>query len=373
MTTEADIALAKGDRIRAIALLEEAVDGAPDFDAWMKLAALRRAGGAFPAALTAVNHALALRPLDFMALLSRAMLLERLDAPEAGQAFHHALAQRPVGAVPSQIAAMVAHAETQATAYVEAREAQLLDAVAPALAEASGKERARIDRFRSNALRRTRAYHSEPTDWHFPGLAEREFHDRADFPWLDALEAKTVDITQEFEALVSSDRAELVPYLRYEDHQPIGSMRALNQSPDWTAIHLWEDGRRVEANADQCPRTMAALDRIGQPRVRGMSPSAMFSLLAPGTHIPPHTGVTNTRLVCHLPLIVPNGCWFRVGAETRLWEAGKAFVFDDSIEHEAMNPSDALRAVLIFDVWHHGLSARERDAAGRMMAGNRPR
>ena len=96
--------------------------------------------------------------------------------------------------------------------------------------------------------------------------------------------------------------------------------------------------------------------------ISGRSPNAMFSLLAPGTRIPPHNGVANTRLVCHLPLIVPEGCWFRVGAETRAWQVGEAFVFDDTIEHEAANDSDQLRVVLIFDVWHPDLDPIEREA-----------
>jgi len=44
-------------------------------------------------------------------------------------------------------------------------------------------------------------------------------------------------------------------------------------------------------------------------------------------------------------------------------------VFDDTIEHEACNPSDRLRIVLIFDVWHPGLSPVEREAVAAMIAG----
>jgi aspartyl/asparaginyl beta-hydroxylase (cupin superfamily) len=72
--------------------------------------------------------------------------------------------------------------------------------------------------------------------------------------------------------------------------------------------------------------------------------------------------VSNARLVCHLPLVVPEGCWFRVGAETRLWRRGEAFVFDDTIEHEAMNPSGELRIILIFDIWRPELTETERAA-----------
>ena len=86
------------------------------------------------------------------------------------------------------------------------------------------------------------------------------------------------------------------------------------------------------------------------------------------TKIPPHVGVSNARLVCHLPLIVPAGCWFRVGGETREWKVGEAFVFDDTIEHEAMNPTDELRVVFIFDAWHPDLGEVEREAVAALIS-----
>src|SRR5204863_641090 len=142
----------------------------------------------------------------------------------------------------------------------------------------------------------------------------------------------------------------------------------LNRNRAWTAIHLLQNGETITANARHCPATMALLATLDQPHIKRRGPNAMFSLLAPGTRIPPHTGVANTRLVCHLPLIVPEGCWFRVGAETRAWEVGEAFLFDDTIEHEAMNPSDKLRVVFIIDAWHPDLSPGERDAVAAVLA-----
>ena len=62
-----------------------------------------------------------------------------------------------------------------------------------------------------------------------------------------------------------------------------------------------------------------------------------------------------------MPWIVPAGCRFRVGGETREWKVGEAWVFDDTIEHEAWNNSDAPRAILIFDIWHPELTPLERD------------
>jgi aspartyl/asparaginyl beta-hydroxylase (cupin superfamily) len=56
-----------------------------------------------------------------------------------------------------------------------------------------------------------------------------------------------------------------------------------------------------------------------------------------------------------------------VGGETRYWKPGEAFVFDDTIEHEAMNPTDELRVVLIFDVWHPDLEEVEREAVAALI------
>lgn len=106
-------------------------------------------------------------------------------------------------------------------------------------------------------------------------------------------------------------------------------------------------------------------------KVPGAAPSAFFSTLAPKTLIPPHTGVTNARLVVHVPLIVPPDCWFRVGNERREWKPGEALIFDDTIEHEAWNGSDEMRAVLIFDIWNPYLDEHERDLVCELLAGVR--
>ena len=95
----------------------------------------------------------------------------------------------------------------------------------------------------------------------------------------------------------------------------------------------------------------------------------LAAFLKPKTRIPAHVGVSNTRLVVHVPLIVPQGCGFRVGNETREWIPGKAWIFDDTIEHAAWNDSDKLRVVLIFDVWNPLLTPPERAMITAMTAG----
>jgi aspartate beta-hydroxylase len=87
----------------------------------------------------------------------------------------------------------------------------------------------------------------------------------------------------------------------------------------------------------------------------------LFSLPKPGVKIAPHHGFLNTRLICHLPLVVPNDCGLRLGNEVHSWKKGELVVFDDSIEHEAWNNSQQNRVVLIFDIWRPELSELERE------------
>ena len=367
----ADAAAARGDRRAALLALDRvlALDGSRA-DVWMRLASMRRAGGDAAGALVAVERALAIRPLDFVALLLRAHLLEQAGDPAAGEVYGYALAQAPddmAGQAPA-IVRMLARAREANERFIADRHRALEEAMAPAERVAEAGACARLARFRDNVLKRTHVYHSDPTDYHFPGLVEREFHDRVDFPWLADLEAATDAIRGELLALLGGEGAERVPYVQYAAHLPMAQWVGLNHSLDWTALHLLARGKRVEANASRCPATLAALSRLPQPDIAGYGPNAMFSLLKPGAHIPPHVGVANTRLVCHLPLVVPPGCWFRVGADRRAWREGEAFVFDDTIEHEAANKSDAPRVVLIADVWHPGLDDAERQGVAALMA-----
>jgi aspartyl/asparaginyl beta-hydroxylase (cupin superfamily) len=196
---------------------------------------------------------------------------------------------------------------------------------------------------------------------YFPEIPAIEFFERGDFPWLDAIEAATDDIRTELTAVLVADRAGLEPYIAYPDGVPLDRWRELNKSRRWSAYFLSNQGVDLPAHIARCPRTMQVLKGAPLCDVPARAPTVFFSILDASTHIPPHTGVTNTRLTVHLPLIVPPDCGFRVGGETREWLPGKAWVFDDTIEHEAWNRSDSPRAVLIFDIWNPLLTAAERD------------
>ncbi|MFL6740906.1 MAG: aspartyl/asparaginyl beta-hydroxylase domain-containing protein [Sphingomicrobium sp.] len=205
----------------------------------------------------------------------------------------------------------------------------------------------------------------EPTVFYFPYLANRQFFERDEFDWVAELEAETPAIRAELEAIIAAG-ADFQPYVEDEPDRPRREFHGLHGHPSWTALYLWRDGRRVEENAARCPRTMAALDKVPMTRIGAKTPSVLFSRLTPGAHIPPHRGMLNGRLIAHLPLIVPDGCWLRVGNETRTWEEGKLLIFDDSFEHEARNDSNETRIVLLFDLWRPELNDDEKAGISRI-------
>lgn len=201
----------------------------------------------------------------------------------------------------------------------------------------------------------------DPTHHYYPGLPEIEFFDPGQFAWVPAVEAATAGIREELVALLTEGTADLRPFTPNNIGLPMGVSKALPDNRDWSVITLSEQGWLTPENVERCPITWQILLRHAPvPRVAGWGPNVIFSMLRAGAHIGAHTGMYNSRLICHLPLIVPKGCRFRVGKEVREWEEGKLLIFDDTIEHEAWNDSGEDRVVLIFDIWRPELSEQEK-------------
>jgi aspartyl/asparaginyl beta-hydroxylase (cupin superfamily) len=332
-----------------------------DAERWINLALACRQVKDEAAEETAIQQALVLDPKHLVALILRADLLERQGKIHEAASANVAIVQvsPPLHSLRPELRPAVSKALANWEQYGKELGAFLDQRLDPYYRELAGEN---LKRFRDSIdimVGRKRRYESRSEIYHYPGLAPIEFFDRADFPWLDSIEAATDAIRDEFVAILEAEEG-FTPYISYPPGVPLNQWVELNNSPRWSAFHLYKMGKRVDENAAKCPQTMAALDGAPQPDQPGRTPAAMFSLLKPGTRIPPHTGVTNVRLVTHLPLIVPEGCGFRVGNDTRQWVPGHAWVFDDTIEHEAWNDSDKLRVVLIFDIWHPHLTPPER-------------
>ena len=356
--------LQAGNPARARALLARAlaVDGA-NAALWMNFATSCRALDNLDDEATALERVLSLEPRHLLALLQKAELLARRGKPKAAASVYHNALQtlQPNQRLPSVLRDSLDRA-TEAVRRNDTALANHIDGSVRAVRAAHpAAELARAEHALAALTGSKRIYLPQPTFLHVPKLATEEFYPREQFPWLAEFEAATAEIRAEFERALLEDAAGAVPYIDYPEGVPLDQWAELNKSRRWSAFFLWRDGKRVDAHADRCPRTASLIEKAPTAGVPGYAPTVFFSILDRRSHIPPHTGVTNSRLIVHLPLIVPGNCRFRVGSETREWETGKAWVFDDSIEHEAWNDSDVPRAILIFDTWHPGLTAGERE------------
>jgi len=364
-------ALAEGDHAGAANFLRRAIAADPASpDLWMNLARALREGGDEPGEREALEGALAIDQRHFMALVRMAEWFERRgeDARAAerwaGVLAMSALLEQRTPA----LEAMLDHARDQ-VARSRAGFAEVIETgLAEARAGVTEVERRRFDACIDHVLGRREIYANQCAGVHFPFLPAEEFFERRHFPWLEEIEAKTGTIRAELEALLGEEDTGILPYVAMEPGTPENKWSPLDGSLDWGALHLWKDGRRNDAACARAPKTAAAVEALPLSDLPDCTPTVFFSLLRPGTHLPAHTGVSNVRTIIHLPLIVPPGCAFRVGGETREWKVGEAFAFDDTIEHEAWNRSDKLRAVLIFDVWNPYISVPERELLRRFFA-----
>lgn len=361
-------ALRRGDARRSRTLFEEVIAaGAVDGAAWLGLALACRAMGDDEAKTAALDGALRLNPRDLRALsLMGDHYAERGDA-RAAAAFYRAVLNvaPPADQLAPDIAREVAKAQARTEQYAAEFESFLIERLA-AVGFTRSPEARRFARSLDILLGRSEVHLQQPRHYYFPELPQVQFYDRAPFPWLEALEARTAEIREEAAALLDTDGA-FAPYVERAADRPVEDSQGMVANADWSAHFLWKNGEVQAENAARCPRTMEALAAVPLAHVPGRTPSAMFSLLSPKTRIPPHTGFINTRLICHLPLIVPADCGFRVGSENRAWKEGEAWLFDDTIEHEAWNDSDQRRVLLLFDVWRPELSAEERALVAAML------
>jgi aspartate beta-hydroxylase len=359
------IGLEQGDLAEARRNFELAIKADPSSpDLWMNLAKAHRLAGDDDREAVSLDHALAINQRHFMANVRRAELHERRG--EIAGAMHRWAGVIALAASIDQPNAALDQLLAHARGYIagvsrgfEQRFSAKLNTFRDGKADPFALRR--FETCVDVILGRRRIYANECHGLHYPFLPAEEFFDRGHFPWLGELEGQTDAIRGELLALLATDAAPLEPYVSQTPGAAPNIWSPLDKSPDWSALFLWKHGVRQSGACAQFPQTTALLDALPLSDIPRRSPSVFISILRPGAHIPPHTGVTNVRSIVHLPLVVPPDCGFRVGGETREWRVGEAFVFDDTIEHEAWNRSDTLRAILIFDVWNPHLGEPERE------------
>lgn len=161
--------------------------------------------------------------------------------------------------------------------------------------------------------------------------------DVRDFAWTAVLRDNWQAIRDEARAVALQGNAAPSLATISPDHRSIAEVDM------WRSFFLWGYGYPIEDNLARCPKTAEVVAKIP-----GLN-SAFFSILAPGTHIPEHRGVTKGLITCHLGLIVPRDGDVRMRVHDRIvrWAEGETLVFDDTYQHEVWNDTANTRVVLL--------------------------
>lgn len=373
---DALIASREGRHADARAQLQRALRQAPDSAQLLtSLGHIAETQGDLQAALEAFTTLLDTRPNDFAARLHRGRLLEQLgDRDQAlfayARAIREAQAQgRWVSA--ETIAPALQQSVRHAIAYVNREVASYYErAFEPLLKQHSRSELKRVEAALAMHIGRTPLQYGDPrqqpTFFYFPGLPTAPYLPLKGLEWREALEAQTAAIQAELQALLPTSAGREAVF--HTGDLARENLRGVQQqAPTWNGYYFYRHGAARSANHASCPNTAKALDALPLARIPGHAPESLFSVFSPGTHLLPHRGVTNIRLVGHLPLIVPADCALNVAGEQHAWREGEVVVFDDTYEHEAWNRSAETRVVLIFDLWNPHLTPVEREAVSALV------
>lgn len=354
-------ALRSGNAREARDLYLRALEGGrADAPVLLGVAQACRLLGDVPGMVAAVDRLLAAEPRHTRGLLFKAGTYAAKGDTRSASAFYQRALQTapPAGELPADLVQELRRAEEICAQYSAQYKAWLRAQLA-AKGFDPRRSSARFAQSFDLALGEKQVYVQQPKVYYFPELPQIQFYARERFPWLDEVEAATDAIRAELLEVMQVAGA-FSPYVTGDANRPRKGQQGMLDNPAWSAFYLWKNGEVVAENAARCPATMRALRNAPLAVVPNRSPSVLFSLLQPGAHIPPHHGLVNTRLICHLPLIVPAGCTFRVGNDLRDWREGEAWAFDDTIEHEAWNRSAETRVILLFDIWRPELTDEER-------------
>lgn len=362
-------ALRAGNAGQAEALLLQVIAaGGAAASTWLALAFARVNQGSAEAALAAVNEALALEPRNLRALLFKGDHLDRMGQSRPALNFYQGAIRVATSLSRDQIPQDVMQGLARAQSVLERSsvdyEAFLLESLSKDGFD--GRKHPRIMETLQIAFGKQPIQLQQPTRFYFPELPQRAFYEREEFAWVAEVESHTAAIRAELETLATE--ADFRPYLEADGTQPELNDRGNLGSMDWSACYVWRSGEEVQEISERCPSVTRALAGAPLCRIPGQTPSVLFSRLAPDSAIAPHHGLVNTRLICHLPLVVPAGCGeLRVGNYHRGWREGELLIFDDSVQHEAWNDSDRARTVLLFDIWRPELSEEERHWVARIL------
>jgi aspartate beta-hydroxylase len=367
----AAIALGSGDRGLAENLLHRAHNAQPAHaEVAQRLATLLAATGRAGQAMKVLERLLGTDASAHVAWLLLAELRHRSnDAKGALQASFQAITRAQAGghwlnqdSTPAPLLTTVLSAIERLR---KGRRELFFDAYATVRDAHGSAALARMDKALRAYLKEEVAEPSHPRQrpffFYFPDLPEGAYHDPHLHPWASRLADAFPEIRREATAILEAD-SDLPDFFKLPPGTSMDKyLGGSAQRPAWQAFFFYRHGRRYDANHARCPVTSEVLDSLDLCRIADQAPEICYSVIRPHTVLKAHHGVTNARLVMHLPLIVPPDCALNVvDVGEHQWREGELMMFDDTYLHEAWNRSDRSRVIVLMDCWNPHLTGVER-------------
>jgi aspartate beta-hydroxylase len=369
----ARLAMLRGDSMRAITFLEPALRAHPGVDQLtIDLALAHLANGTPAVAVTVLEAALMRTPSHFVAWLLLGQIKDEAgDEAGASKAWYQAVTRAKregqwtdAQNTPIALANAIEHARVKVQAYRR----ELLFGCYENLRERFGaQELTRVELALTGYLRewdaRPKSARQRPTFLYFPGLPDAPYLDPLLQPWATRLQAAYPSIRDEALRIIAED-AVLADFVNVpKGRRMLDYVSGDGPAPAWEAFFFYRHGARFDANHARCPHTSSLLESIDLCHINGQAPEILYSVLRPGSRIMPHYGVSNVRVVMHLPLQVPSDCALNiVDVGEHCWKEGQLMMFDDTYLHEAWNRSNSTRVILLMDCWNPHLTLIERIA-----------
>jgi aspartate beta-hydroxylase len=372
----AHLALRRGQAATAVNLLEFALRLQPAHPQLsIDLAVALANADDLPAAISSLQASLARTPDNPPAWLLLGQLQDSAgDRLDALKAWYQAItrAQRAGSWKDQETTPLhLLDAVVDAIAAVRQGRRELFFAVLDSARRQFGAEAlTRVERALTGYLREWDSTPADPRQrpkfFFFPGLPNSPYHDPALQPWASQLIEAFPRIRADALRVLDEDRR--LPNFIPADARVEDYVSGAGAAPSWEAFFFYRRGTRFAANHERCPATSAVLESIELCRIADQAPEILFSILKPGSHINPHHGVSNVRLVMHLPLSVPHSCALNlVDHGEHHWQEGRLVMFDDTYLHEAWNRSEETRIVLLMDCWNPHLTEAEKIAVKELI------
>ncbi len=211
--------------------------------------------------------------------------------------------------------------------------------------------------------------HQRPKFLYFPDLPDTPYMSPELHPWSGRLRDAFAVIREDALRTLAEDESAFRDFVQLKDKSRMTDfVGGDGPAPAWEALFFYRRGKRFDDNHQRCPSTSLVLESIDLCRIADQTPEVCFSRLKPGSRILRHFGVSNTRAVMHLPLVVPPNCALHLlGVGEHRWREGELVLFDDTYEHEAWNHSTRDRVILLMDCWNPHLTQAERLAVTQLI------